>query len=141
MEIEGKIIMDIPLEQGTSKAGNPWKKKCWVLETFGQYPRQVKFDVFGDRAETLNFEVGKSYAVSFDLESREWNGRWYTDVRAFNCRLLDGQPPVQGPNGFPAFNTTPQTPAAPQNPINQAPVAPQQGVDFMEPDPSDELPF
>lgn len=137
MEIEGKIILDIPLEQGTSKAGNLWRKKCWVLETFGQYPRQVKFDVFGDRAETLNFEVGKCYAVSFDLESREWNGRWYTDVRAFNCRMIE--PPTAQPGSMPAFGGAPQqpAPAAPQNPF-----APQsQGVDFTQADESDELPF
>ena len=43
MEIEGKIIRDLPLQEGVSRAGNPWKKKEWVLETFGQYPRQVCF--------------------------------------------------------------------------------------------------
>lgn len=137
MEIEGKIILDIPLESGTSKAGNLWKKKCWVLETFGQYPRQVKFDVFGDRAETLKFEVGKSYAVSFDLESREWNGRWYTDVRAFNCRLIENGMPTQN-MGAPSF-------AQPQQPLPQPetnPFAPQAGgVDFAKTDESDELPF
>lgn len=70
MEIEGKIILDLPEEGGTSKAGNLWRKKSWVLETFGQYPRKVKFDLFGDRIDQVRLEAGKSYKVSVDAESR-----------------------------------------------------------------------
>lgn len=112
MEIEGRIILDLPMQQGTSKAGNPWKKKEWVLETLtSQYPRKIKFHVFGDRADTMIFEVGKDYSISVDLESREFNGRWYTDVSAYSMRELgatrgpgDGYPPAPGmqtaPGGF-----------------------------------------
>ena len=85
MELEGTIIFDLPLQEGVSKAGRPWKKKEWVLETPGMYPRRVKFHVFGDRVDMLNFEVGKSYAVTFELESREFNGRWYTDIRCWRA--------------------------------------------------------
>lgn len=133
MEIEGKIIQDLPLEEGISKAGNPWRKKGWVLETLGQYPRVVKFDVFGDRVSTLIFEVGRSYAISLDAESREWNGRWYTDLRAFSCRPLENVP-------TPGFAQTAQAPVAPANPFPAAaPQAP--GVDFAQTDPSEDLPF
>ncbi|MCM1369409.1 MAG: DUF3127 domain-containing protein [Candidatus Amulumruptor caecigallinarius] len=95
MEIEGVIIMDIPLVEGVSKAGNPWKKKEWVLETPGQYPKKVCFNTFGERCDTLRFEVGKSYVVSVDLESREFNGRWYTDVRAYAMRESGSASPTQ----------------------------------------------
>lgn len=92
MEIEGKIIQFIGEQSGTSKAGNPWKKKEWVLETFGNYPRKVKFHIFGDKADTINLELGKDYVLSFDLESREFNGRWYTDVSVFRAQdFLPGQ--------------------------------------------------
>lgn len=86
------------MQTGTSKAGNPWKKKEWVLETFGSYPRKVKFHIFGDRADTIRFELGKDYTVSFDLESREFNGRWYTDVSVYAARDYvnpNNVPPVQ----------------------------------------------
>ena len=86
MEIEGKIIRDLPLQEGVSRAGNPWKKKEWVLETFGQYPRQVCFHFFGDRVDSNPLRIGESYAISYDIESREYNGRWYTDIRAFASR-------------------------------------------------------
>lgn len=89
MELEGTIIFDLPLQEGISKAGRAWKKKEWVLETPGNYPRKVKFHVFGDRVDSLNFEVGKSYAVSFELESREFNGRWYTDVNVLGARPIE----------------------------------------------------
>lgn len=89
MEIEGKIIRDIPLQQGVSKAGNQWKKKEWVLETSGQYPKQVCFQFFGDRVDQNQLVVGETYVISYDLESREYNGRWYTDVRAYASRKVD----------------------------------------------------
>lgn len=104
MEIEGKVILDIGITTGTSKTGNPWKKRELVIETFGNYPRKVKLDIFGDRIDTMNLEVGKSYAISFDLESREWNQRWYTDVKAYAAREIGapnmGGTPVQA--GYPA---------------------------------------
>lgn len=55
MEIEGKIIRDLPLQEGVSRAGNPWKKKEWVLETFGQYPRGFRSDDAAHRAWKQHF--------------------------------------------------------------------------------------
>ena len=85
MEIKGKIIQVLPLQSGTSKVGNPWKKQEYVLETQDQYPRKVKFDFFGDRVDQFPLAIGDTVTVSFDLESREFNGRWYTDVRAWKA--------------------------------------------------------
>ena len=59
-----------------------------MLETFGQYPRKVKFDLFGDRIDQVRLEAGKSYKVSVDAESREFNGRWYTDLRAYAAQEM-----------------------------------------------------
>lgn len=122
--------MDLPMQSGVSKAGNAWKKKEWVMETNtnSQYPRKVKFHVFGDRAETLKFEIGKTYRVSFDLESREFNGRWYTDVSVY------AMTPVEA--GAPAGGAFPQQPAA-AAPAFDAPAAP-----FAAPaNEQDDLPF
>jgi hypothetical protein len=116
MELEGTIIFDLPLQEGVSKAGRPWKKKEWVLETPGMYPRRVKFHVFGDRVDMLNFEVGKSYAVTFELESREFNGRWYTDVNVLAARPTDGamagQPVFSQPASQPSMGSPMQQPAS-----------------------------
>ena len=76
MEIEGKVIQDLGLQSGTSKAGNPWKKKEIIIETCGNYPRKVKLTLFGDRSETVGSELGQSYSFSVDVESREYKGGW-----------------------------------------------------------------
>lgn len=70
---------------GTSKAGNNWKKKEYVLETHDTYPRKVFFNFWGDKADQYPLEVGEEVTISFDLESREYNGRWYTDVKAWKA--------------------------------------------------------
>ena len=91
MDFEGRVIQFLGETTGTSKAGNPWKKKEWVVETFGQYPRKVKVQCFGDRSDSINLEPGKDYVLSVDLESREFNGRWYTDVSVFRVQEFQGQ--------------------------------------------------
>lgn len=85
MEITGKIIVALPEASGTSRAGNPWKKREYVLETQETYPKKVFFNFFGDRCDQYPLNVGDEVTVSFDLESREFNGRWYTDVRAWKA--------------------------------------------------------
>ena len=86
MEIKGTIIAALPETSGISKAGNQWKKKEYVLEnTDGQFPRKVAFTCFGDNADKINLQVGQVATVYFDIESREYNGRWYTDLRAWRA--------------------------------------------------------
>jgi hypothetical protein len=84
MELTGKIIAVLPERGGISKAGNEWKIQEFVLETMEQYPRKMMFNVFGaDRLAQFNIQLGEVLTVSFDIDSREYNGRWYTDVRAW----------------------------------------------------------
>lgn len=126
MEVEGKIILDLGTQSGVSKAGREWKKKEMVLETFGSFPKKVKFHIFGDKADTMNLEVGNSYALSFDIESREFNERWYTDISVYAARpFVPGGNPPQG-QGYPQQGGY-QQPYAPQQPAYapQQPYAPQ----------------
>lgn len=138
MEIEGTIVFDLPMQEGVSRAGKPWKKKEWVLEQQGMYPRKVKFTVFGEtRVAEMNFEVGKAYRVSVDLESREFNGRWYTDVNAYAMQPLDVAAPAAGQFGAPA----PAPAAAPQ--FGAPAAAPAAAADPFAggSDNTDDLPF
>lgn len=83
MDIVGKIIQVLPEQSGTSKTGNPWKVQSYVLETQEQYPRKVCFEIFGeDRIKNNPCKIDDVVTVSFDIESREFNGRWYTSIRA-----------------------------------------------------------
>ncbi len=85
MEIKGKIILALPEQSGTSKSGNAWKKREYVLETQETYPRKVHFDFFGERADQYPLNVGETITLSFDIESREYNGRWYTSIRGWKA--------------------------------------------------------
>lgn len=112
MDFEGKVIQFLGETSGTSKTGNPWKKKEWVVETFGQYPKKVKIQCMNARADALNLEPGRDYIISVDLESREFNGRWYTDVNVFRVQDYQGQQNFGGQQGsYPGGgfqNTQPQ---------------------------------
>lgn len=118
MEITGRITHAFPEVTGTSKAGNAWKKREYVLETVETYPKKVFFDFFGERADQYPLQVGQTVKLSFDIESREYNGRWYTSIRGWKAEDA-GAPvaqaaPMQQPGapvGFPpppSIDTTPQ---------------------------------
>lgn len=82
MELTGKILQVIPEKSGTSARG-PWRKQEYVIEIPGDYPKSVCFMVWGDRIDQFGIQEGQELTVSIDLESREYNGRWYTDVKAW----------------------------------------------------------
>ena len=84
MEIQGKIIQVLPLQEGVGRDGNPWKVQQYILETQEQYPKKVCFDLIGEERINNNpAAVGALVKVSFDIESREFNARWYTSIRAW----------------------------------------------------------
>lgn len=91
MEVTGKIIVALPEMSGTSKAGNPWKKREYVLETQETYPKKVHFDFFGERADQYPLAVGDVVRLSFDIESREYNGRWFTSIRGWKADKIDAE--------------------------------------------------
>jgi hypothetical protein len=82
MEINGKIIELLPEKTGQS-ANGPWRKQEYILETDGQYPKKVCFMAWGEKIDQFDIKQGENVVVSVDLESREYNGRWYTDVKAW----------------------------------------------------------
>ena len=88
MEFQGKVIQVLEEITGVSKAGNPWKKKEWIVETFDQYPKKIKLQCFGNRCETIILEAGHDYRFFIDLESREYQGRWYTEVNLFRAEEI-----------------------------------------------------
>ena len=119
MEIVGKIIQVLPAQEGVSKStGNPWKIQSYILETLEQYPRKVCFEIFGeDRIKNNPCEIDQIVTVSFDIESREFNGRWYTSIRAW--RVQQGDTTANAA-------TQPEVPGAPAAPQAQ-PAEPMTG--------------
>ena len=102
MEVKGKIIQKFDLQSGTSKAGNPWKKQNYLLETLDSFPRKIYFDFFGDRADQFNLNVGDMITLSFDIECREYQGRYYTDIRGWKAEKIDENAPATAPAPIPA---------------------------------------
>lgn len=119
MELVGKVFFKSPIEEGVSRAGRAWKKRFYVVETQDTYPRKVAFTVFGeDRVNEMENRIseGMLVRVSFDLESREYNGRWYTDASAWRIDAADAAPVAGAPMAAPAAPVTgsfPPPPAAP----------------------------
>ncbi len=102
LELEGTVIKLLALQSGESARG-PWKKQEYILETEGQYPKQVCFHAWGDNVDKFAIREGEKIKASIEINSREFNGRWYTDVRAWRVDRLDGvqTPPPGMPGDFP----------------------------------------
>ena len=139
MDIKGKIIQKLELQSGTSKAGNAWKKQEYVLETLDSYPRKVKFDFFGDRADQYPLEVGDVITLSYDIESREFNGRWYTDIRGFKAMKEDPNMAAAAPAPYPPAAGEP-APAPTPDAGMAAPTPPVDNT-FDQGGMGDDLPF
>jgi hypothetical protein len=87
LEISGKIIQILPIQSGTGKNGN-WQKQDFVLETQEQYPKKVCFSAWADKADLVkNTTIGSSVKVAFNAESREFNGKWYTELRIWKLEI------------------------------------------------------
>ena len=138
MEITGKIIVAMPEVSGTSARGNAWKKREYVLETQETYPKKVFFNFFGERVDQYPLQVGQVVKISFDIDSREYNGRWYVDVRAWKSEPADATATMAQPtSGATNYGPAPQMPTGYATP--GAPVPPPT-VD-LAPSPTDDLPF
>lgn len=135
MELTGKIIAGFNERGGiSSRTGNEWKAKSFVLEVPGEFPRKLVFDVFGvDRLQAFNIQVGELLTVHFDIDAHEYNGRWFNDVRAY--RIDRGQAaPTQMAEAAPVAAATEAAPL-PQQP------APIDAAPFEAPSATDDLPF
>lgn len=149
MEISGKLIKILQEVRGESQRG-PWVRGGFVIETDGEYPRQVAFTTFGeDRlAMVKSLALNSPVVVNFNPESREYEGRWYTDLRCTRIQnYVPGQmPPAATGYGWAATPAAPVQPAAPVPPAApaSAPAAAPapQGAPFASmPNPDEDLPF
>lgn len=138
MEVTGKIILKLPMQSGVSKAGNNWSKQEYVLETQEAYPKKIFFSFFGDRANQYPLEQNDVVKVSFDIDSHEYNGRWFTSINAWKAEKLDASQMPQA--------VAPQATMAAQQPtmVGVPGTVPPPPADFMSngiSDDNDNLPF
>lgn len=117
MEVKGFIIAVLEKRGGTSaKTGNAWAMQSYVIETVEQHPRHVVFEVFGeDKISEFNIQKDEEMTVFFDVDAREYQGKWYNSIRAWKVEKT-GRMMVQGagssPNNGQAGNAAPPTAGA-----------------------------
>lgn len=118
-DITGKVIAILEPQRFVSqKNGNEYVTTVFVLETQGQYPKKVAMKVMGEeKFKQMGIVMGGTYNVSFDVESREWKGKYYTECQAWRTQRVDGtqeQPQqadtqtAQKPSPAPAQNPLPE---------------------------------
>ena len=123
LEIEGTLAQKLPVQSGNSARG-PWAKQEFILEyPDGNFTAKACFTAWGqDKVQDLGkYQVGDKVKVSFNLKSREYNGRWYNDLQIWKI----------APAGAP--QPAPQAPAFPQAPaptFEDMPADPEGGEDL-----------
>ena len=110
--VTGVLEKVLPIQSGTSKAGKEWQKLDFVIETLGEYPKKIAFTLFGDKTSMIDgVGVGQEIEVSFNLESREYEGRWFSNINAWRVNPVaataspEYQPPVEQPQNNAASDT------------------------------------
>ncbi|MDR1722521.1 MAG: DUF3127 domain-containing protein [Tannerella sp.] len=95
MEVTGKIIVVLPIQTGEGRNGT-WKKQEYVVEydTAAQYPKKLMFNLWGDKIDQFNIQLGQTLRVSFDIDCREYQGRWYNDIRGWKVEPEASSEPI-----------------------------------------------
>ena len=136
LEIEGTLAQKLPVQSGNSARG-PWAKQEFILEfPDGNFTAKACFLAWGqEKVQDLGkYQVGDKVKVSFNLKSREYNGRWYNDLQIWKIAPAGAQP------------AAPAQPAPQARPAAQAPAYPQAPAPTLEDMPADsdgaeDLPF
>lgn len=109
MQIDAKVLEVLPLQIGEGKNGT-WKKQDIIVQTQGEYPKKICVAFWNDKIEYPFLKVGNDLRIDFDIESRAYNDKWYTEAKVWRVGLLLG---VENPesiskeNGIPVIDTLP----------------------------------
>lgn len=127
LEVEGKLVQLLEKRSGVSASGTNWTSQDFVIEIPGQYVSNAVFNVYGDRVQLDQFQIGELIKVSFDIRGREYQGRWYNTL---NCWKIERPQAAAAPQAATAPQAAPAQAAAPTQPTGPA-EQPQQGTDDL----------
>jgi hypothetical protein len=88
MQLKAKLIQQLPIQTGTSTNGE-WKKQEIIIETEEQYPRKICILIWGEKVNNNQLQIGNRLSIDMDIESKEYNGKWYTSIKARKIEVLD----------------------------------------------------
>lgn len=111
MQVKGTLLQILRPETGVSKAGKEWRKQDFVIETNEQFPKKVCFTLFGDKTSLIDgISEGTEIDVSFSVESRDFNGKWYHNINAWKVeRAGSGSAPQFFPPEYSAGDIPPES--------------------------------
>lgn len=144
MEITARVIQHLPLQSGVSKSGNPWSKATVIVEMGfdTQYPKKVALINMNKAEELSQLPIGGVYDFKIDVESREYQGKWYSDIRTYAWDVSNtqvGQPPQ--PQAY-AQPPQPYSPRPQSSGYQQPPQGYTQGYQLPpQPQADEDLPF
>jgi hypothetical protein len=127
MEFEGIVLKKLPATSGTSARGE-WQRQDVIFEMPREFNRKVCVTFFNRPTDAESLREGQTYIVSVNIESREFNGKWYTDVRAWRVQPKQAEAAAEAsmPDDMPPFGgdsyssySAPAAPAAPVAPMNE----------------------
>ena len=108
MDFEGKVLEILPAVTGQSARGT-WERQTVVFEQPNkQYGKEIAVTFMNKGQEVANLRVGETYIVSFDIESRNYQGKWYTDVRAWRVQPVGAAGAAAPATNMPPFVEEPQ---------------------------------
>jgi len=106
LQVNGKVIEILKEQSGESQNG-PWRKQDFILETTDQYPKKICITQWGDKIDQFGIQKGETITAFIDLQSREYNGRWYTDVKAWKIEKGTGSASAQNNQATPEVGQDP----------------------------------
>lgn len=119
LQVKGKIEQILKPESGVSRAGKEWNKQEFVIETEDQFPKKVCFTLFGDKTSLIEgLSNGTEVEVSFNIESREYNGKWFHNINAWK---IDKPATDNLPEPPPAFSAADIPPEPDDDTANDLP--------------------
>jgi hypothetical protein len=118
MEIIGRVAQLLPLVTGQGKNGE-WRKQEFIIEIAdGQFPKKICFSLWGDKIGQAGLALNETVKVFFDIESREYNARWFTEAKAWKVE----KQAAGASAGSPTHTSSPQVPNDAPASFNAAPV-------------------
>lgn len=97
MQLIGTLRELLPVVEGQSANGS-WKKQDIIVETHEQFPKKVCISLWGDKLSDVSLVAGQPYSIDINIESREYNGKWYTDIKAWRIAdFIQSQQPTSTP--------------------------------------------
>ena len=106
MQLIAKLNKLLPIQSGTGNNGE-WKKQDIIVETDGQFSKKICVSIWGDKINESQLQIGNELQIDFDIESREFNGKWYTDLKAWKIEVVSSNSQTITNNPDSDFNVVP----------------------------------